>query len=183
MFEQSSLKTWKLKQNVLFISWLFSQWIWERVRRIWIFMPGSFGFSFTKVSTCVYVQKSNLFHALSPDPSKYPIYSDFHHTNHALILWAGLTSRVRVRVGARSRADEMLVAARPQPRPAAPTLSLYLKSPLLNSSCAAPDPPAKITWRISAKINLNISMLTIRLMLFSWGLVMSCIVLPSQGLQ
>ena len=49
----------------------------------------------------VYVHKSNLFLALSPDPSKYPIYLDFHHTNHAWILWAGLTSRMRVLVGAR----------------------------------------------------------------------------------
>ena len=36
--------------------------------------------------TEVYVHKSNLFRALSLDPSKYPIYSDFHHTNYALIL-------------------------------------------------------------------------------------------------
>ena len=34
----------------------------------------------------VYVHKSKLFRALSPGLSKYPISSDFHHTNHALIL-------------------------------------------------------------------------------------------------
>ena len=33
-----------------------------------------------------YVQKRKLFHALSPDPSKYPIYSDFHHNNDGSIL-------------------------------------------------------------------------------------------------
>ena len=38
------------------------------------------------------MQKRNLFPALSPDPSKYPIYSIFHHTNHASILWAGVAN-------------------------------------------------------------------------------------------
>ena len=40
----------------------------------------------------VYVQKRNLFRALSPDPFKYPIYSDFHHTHHASILWSGVAN-------------------------------------------------------------------------------------------
>ena len=93
---------------------------------------------------------------------------------------------MRVRVGARSRADEMLAPAlplplplpQPQPRPAAPTLSLSLKSQLLNSSCAAPDPPAKI--RISAKNKLQYLYAHHPSHVVQLG---PCHVLPSQGLQ